>query len=333
LIEVLVVVAIIALLAAILIPSLQRAREAAKIASCKVNCKQIANMIATYQSEYKSFVPVLYNYPTNGSLNHDVNRAKRVAPARTCMLSVALRAYNKATTNVSKMIYSGGGTFDPEANWYQPEQSHDKRQEYEDRILPPYYICPFSRGKGPGDVVVQTDVKVEGKQGRVHYDITEWQGRHDTYHPWKWEGNIVRGQFPRSSVGRDGEMWPHDMCGWNEPICITDGRPKYSVISWSFAAPPNPSFETPPGFISIRQSIPKNLDNRHRKWLPSTAQRLRSASLSDATVLYCAQGKCMSLHYGIRNIDSHRSSTGGGTNTIFADSHVEWVKGEQIGWP
>jgi len=40
----------------------------------------------------------------------------------------------------------------------------------------------------------------------------------------------------------------------------------------------------------------------------------------------------MGYKYYVRNLNSHRSNLGGGTNALFADTHVEWVKGTQIGW-
>ena len=33
------------------------------------------------------------------------------------------------------------------------------------------------------------------------------------------------------------------------------------------------------------------------------------------------------------NPGSHRTSRGGGSPAIFADGHVEWVPGPNIGWP
>ena len=36
---------------------------------------------------------------------------------------------------------------------------------------------------------------------------------------------------------------------------------------------------------------------------------------------------------GRANIGSHRTGQGGGTNVIFADTHVDWVRGAQVGWP
>ena len=37
--------------------------------------------------------------------------------------------------------------------------------------------------------------------------------------------------------------------------------------------------------------------------------------------------------FGRCNVGSHRTGTGGGTNAVFADCHVEWIVGTRIGWP
>ena len=57
-----------------------------------------------------------------------------------------------------------------------------------------------------------------------------------------------------------------------------------------------------------------------------------AASLSDVTVFYCMQGMSMGTGRQIRNEGSHRSGGRGGTIAAFADTHVEWVPGLQIGW-
>jgi hypothetical protein len=36
---------------------------------------------------------------------------------------------------------------------------------------------------------------------------------------------------------------------------------------------------------------------------------------------------------GIANQGSHPKNGTGGSNVIFADTHIEWVTGRQIGWP
>jgi hypothetical protein len=75
----------------------------------------------------------------------------------------------------------------------------------------------------------------------------------------------------------------------------------------------------------------------HRKWDPQESRRVGSASLSDVTVVYCGQGEWTIFPDQGKNrranVGSHRMGDKGGTNTIFADTHVEWVLGTQIGKP
>ncbi|HOA72232.1 MAG TPA: prepilin-type N-terminal cleavage/methylation domain-containing protein [Phycisphaerae bacterium] len=291
LIEVLVVVAIIALLAAILMPSLAAARNMAKLTVDKANCKQIATMTAEYQTDFKSYVPIIYNYYANGSPNHE-------APARACWASVALRNYFPSLRNL-KGRTAGGYTFDPEKLW-----SNEMRQAYEDNILPQFWICPFSRGKGAGEVFVREDAK---------FKYWEWQGRHEHYQTWLWRP-IYRGTEP-------GGTWP------GGPGNAKRGVVQYSNITWN-AIPENGAGVNEPEF--------KN--TRHRKWETQDARKARSASLADLTAMFCAQGEHMvysgsSSKLGRVNVGSHRTFAGGGTNAIFADGHVEWVLGSRIGWP
>ncbi len=63
------------------------------------------------------------------------------------------------------------------------------------------------------------------------------------------------------------------------------------------------------------------------------ARLKQGGSLSTVTVVYCAIGEHVEM--GSRRIDvgSHLTGAGGGTNAILGDTHVEWVRGPQIGWP
>jgi len=329
LIEVLVVVAIIALLLAILIPSLQSAREQAKIACCTANCKQIATITTIYQAEYKGYVPVIFNY--GGLVQEDYLNGYS---ARSNWISVAFHAYDKGTKNLAGMqVSQGTQLMAGESAFFKPQErwSVAKRQDFEDRVIPKYYICPFVREKGGGLINTGT-THMLGQQCKTY----EWRGKHNSYHPWMWEGRIVRG-YPAtsSSLKPDGEFWRNDLCGHTVKYCKTDGRPKYSVLSWNRVHMASRcKYTPPPGFIDGygSEATRERIENSHRKWSAQDAQRQRSGSLSDVTVLHCIQGQTLGYHFKVWNKDSHRSNQGGGTVTVFADSHVGWVKGTQIGW-
>jgi len=351
LIEVLVVVAIIALLAAVLIPSLQRAREMAKIASCAANCKQIATITATYRSEFKGYVPILFNYGAEERGYHDFSEHF----AMNSYLPVAFRNYDKGTKNLANM------TVDPsvlpqlvsgESPFFLPDQtwSKNKRLDFETRIMPDHYACPFGRENG------SAEFKFLGQQniyGGV-FDMSECDGPINAYVTWMWEGRVVKNRPTRNWQGTE-HRFPNDNYPSNPVEGPIDGRPKYSVLSWSFIKYVENSYPygSPPGFIGYKSAdglhrtlnagggtIPKVL-RMHRKWKINDAQRQRAASLSEVTTVYCHLGNHTSNPAGryehnniiqIRNPESHRTNKGGGTNVIFADTHVEWVKGTQVGW-
>ena len=289
LIELLVVVAIIALMVAILLPSLRAAREQAKVTIDKANCKQIGNITATYETEYGGYVPILYNYYANGAGAHD-------APARACWLSVALR---QQLPSAAKLKLKTGGKFDPEVIW-----NNQLRQEYEDKVMPDFFVCPFARGKGPGEVYVTEDAQ---------FRYYEWQGRHENYQTWLWT-RMIRGTQP-------GNPWP------GGPGPTQRGVLKYSNATWNMIPPGNPNHEA-------NTDEYRNL--RHRRWDEADA-RLVESTLPELTVMFCAQGEHMVHQHDSRvgrvNVGSHRATVGGGTNVMFADTHVDWVVGTRIGWP
>jgi len=338
LIEVLVVVAIIAILAAILIPSLQIARLQAKIASCKANCKQIATITVTYKAEYKGYVPVLFNY--GGLVEEGRFNVPNPFAARTTWLPVAFHSYDNGTKNMTRIKVSNETAtklkagesiyFNPQEGWSIP-----KRQDFENRIMPKYYLCPFIREKGDGLMYTGT-TNMLGQQCLAY----EWRGKHSSYHTWCWEGRIVCGKAATSSTTNPGgEYWKDDRCGASVEFCMTDGRPKYSVLSWNrVRMDDRVDYTAPPGFILITagggniSSIKDTIENSHRDWNVQDAQRQRAGSLSEVTVLHCIQGQSMGYHFSVMNKGSHRTSQGGGTVVAFADSHVEWVKGTQVGW-
>jgi len=324
LIEVLVVVAIIALLAAILIPSLARAREQAKIASCKANCNQIGKLVAIYQTEYQGYVPVVFN-PMAGPI-HDV-------PARTTLLSLALRAYNKNLGRIQQVQAECDSTyFDPEIIWdptvVDPRDDYPKRYEYETKFAPDYHVCPFVRDKGTFDRISLPE--------RDQYNVWAHTGRFESYWTWLWEGDTVKGLKPVSGWGE--ETHP------NDPY---DGRPKYSTLSFNYATSENITDVkgrlnyVPPSAKYIKDQprkpvngVPINtLTYYHRRWKSNDARRLRSGSLSELTTIFCSMGNFMQLMYEIYNPEGHRGNSGPGTNVVFADAHVEWVKGTRVGWP
>jgi len=307
LIEILVVVAILALLMAILLPTLQQARTQAKVGVCKANSKQIAIAFCQYQAENNEYVPVMFNYFANGDGRHS-------APARACWLSVALRKFDKGTANLKERY---GGQFDPEAVW-----NNSRKNAYENQAMPAHFACPFERYNGDGRETASVSPQ---------FRYFEWRGRFESYHTWLWQ-DIVRGD---TSV--HDEPWP------GGPGPSLNGVPQYTAFSWNRVQvnatfPNGDPIENPPDYFPAGAYVTDPSKTAYRKWTEGDVRRMRSGSLGSTTVVYCAQGEHMLLTgvgnpVGRANVDSHRRGGSGSTNAIFADSHVESVKGTRIGWP
>ncbi len=310
LIEVLVVVAIIALLLAVLIPSLARAREQARLTTCMANCKQIALSVASYQTEEKGYVPVMFNYAAS------VLNASN-PPARACWVSVALRRYDRGTARLKQQY---DGQFDPEAVWNMATKN-----AYEAKAMPQHFACPFEREKGAG---------YERVWDQDAFRVYDKRGRFESIQTFLWE-NIIRGQVPKH-----GRAWPDGTAG--------RGVPKYPAFTWnrvstsqSNMASSFPDGELVPdidGSLFVGTSAIAPSKRAYRRWTDGDVRRLRAGGFSGVTVAFCAQGEHIlgdqpPGKIGWANPGSHRTSAGGGTNAIFADTHVEWVPGTQIGWP
>ncbi|UCD30701.1 MAG: type II secretion system protein [Planctomycetota bacterium] len=322
LIEVLVVVAIIALLMAILLPSLQQARNQAKNLTCKANCKQIGTIMAAYQSEYKGYVPVMFSFAEG---EFPVSKGSQ-APMRVAYLSLAFRNYDARTRGLKSKT---NGLLDPDKKWPTPDThikypgtDHYYVDEYFQRFMPDYYVCPFEREKADATTI-----------GNYDSGIVRYGGRRDCYITNQWEKNYYLrganiGDYPARNTLTTG-----------------DGYIKYTATTWNRMKPqhyPNENIYFYDGkrlpFISnsVKLDHPQKCRvsaNAHRRWTASDMRRLRCASTSEITVAIC----CMGEHFTQRgsqriNRGSHRTANGGGTNAIFGDSHVEWVKGTQICW-
>lgn len=307
LIEVLVVVAIIALLISILLPSLAKARNQAKMVLCQANCKQTANATATYQAEEKGLVPVLFNYAAFKISNE--------MPARACYMSVALRKYAPQTVRLSSRY---GGKFNPEIWWSVPT-----RAEYETKVLPEHYACPFQRGRG---YVPQPTPRTEGI-----FNIYEYTGKYESMQTWLWE-NVIR----------DRQM---NIPEWR-PSDHLKGYAKFTAFSWNRVkiesgdrATFSDGMTVPniPNSYSVITKLEK-AKVAYRQWTTQDCRRMRVAGFGMATVSFCAAGEHLLAGQpgnliGRNNIGSHPTGQGGGTNVIFADSHVEWVPGTRVGCP
>jgi prepilin-type N-terminal cleavage/methylation domain-containing protein len=187
-----------------------------------------------------------------------------------------------------------GGIYDPETSW-----TDAVRAEYENEKLPEFFVCPFLRGDGPRydlDPVFGT----KGSKPVLHLG---WGGRYESYHTWLWD-----------FVHKGTQLLPD-----TQPTAEV----RYSVLTWHNGT--------------------DNTDD-HRNWERVGDRRnavegnlMPPPSTSELTVVYCGAGEFTPFPKGgfdrRANVGSHASSGVGGTHAIFADTHVEWIPGTEIGKP
>lgn len=281
LVEMLSVVSIVALILSLLLPALARARTQAKITTCQANIRQLGMLVSMYQAESADFVPLLFDYWSNLALAGS-------KPAEQCWLSVALRRYDSQTRNLDAK------RFDPTICWPDPPVAGLPRvQEYQRKVMPELYSCPFERGNPawPTNPV---------RDDRGDYWELRFGGRWESYHTWTDPPPLL-GRWKPGPLAKYDQMYP---------------------------------------------TLHFNRGGRHRKWNWRDAKAAGRGSLAELTTVFCAQGEFMSTVHAPAiscscspmrpfwaNIGSHRQGHQGGTNALFADTHVEWIPGHRIGSP
>jgi prepilin-type N-terminal cleavage/methylation domain-containing protein len=297
LVELLVVISIIALLMAILLPALSKARYTAKMMVCSSNLKQIGTLVSTFQADNDGQVPVMLNRFTPMS-------ATPPFPARSRLLSVAMYRYSGETRNLSSI---DNGVYDPDKDWGNSQDNRTK-PAYFKNYLPKIFVCPFLIGTKvvPGNDFV-AGPPVTFPNGTSFRQMIR-TGLGESYVPWCWE--LVR-----------DEVYTQ-----NHPLGLPNGSPKFGALSWN-------------AYPQLQSTDFKLLDRSPVMWNKSHLMRIKAGSMADASILYCEQGETDNYAAGsnpdnaIYNYGSHRKFGKGGTNTLMADMHLEWVEGTRIGWP
>jgi prepilin-type N-terminal cleavage/methylation domain-containing protein len=296
LVELLVVISIIALLMAILLPALSKARYAAKMIVCTSNLKQIGTLVSSYQTDNDGMVPVMLNRFTPMGVTP-------LFPAKSRLLSVALYRYSSETRNLSSI---DRGVYSPDKDWGNSQDTHTK-PDYFKKYLPKIFVCPFLIGTkvAPGDdfIAVPT-VNLNG----TPFNSMIRTGIGESYVTWCWE------------LERDHPYTP------NHPLGLPNGTPKFGALSWN-------------AYAQFQTTDYKQLERAPVMWNKTHLLRVKANSMSEATILYCEQGETDNYaggsnpDNGIYNYGAHNKFGKGGTNTLMADTHVEWVQGTRIGWP
>ena len=292
LVELLVVIAIIATLLSILMPSLNLARNQARLLTDSANAKQIGTLTATYRASNNNYVPMVGN--------------RFSKTAGTSLLSVAFRDYIGGLTKLPDDL-------SPDKDWHT---LNNKVLKYNDKYLPNFFSCPFGRGKAASGKPMALNKTV--KIGSTTFPLLSMgDGKFDSYQ--------VSGDAGRETSTGSGLFYgSKGMRYMAHPWGMPHGTLKYALLPWNADV--------------IKNLIPESeIKNEGRvvkyptKWSGTELKKVRACGESDAIVAWCSLGEFMDW-YGIFNYKSHMKKKIGGTTALFADTHVEWVPGTQIGW-
>lgn len=186
----------------------------------------------------------------------------------------------------------------PQGNW-----DNAKLEEYVEHYLPEYFVCPFVRGLSREIEMTTGSVTIQGQT----FATQNRKGYSESYGIWRWARK-------RGTV-----LTP------NHPLGLPHGSMKYGTVPWN-------------NFINMNTASIDELIKKPIAWSSKLYSRIGAAGPAEATIFFCEQGEHDNYSAGshpangIFNYGSHKRGRGG-TNTTFADGHVEWVVGTQIGWP
>lgn len=189
-------------------------------------------------------------------------------------------------------------------DWFQSigGNSGNDYKEYVNKYLPEYFMCPLIRKKS----VVDDEWQFDGvKIGRFTYTNITRRWKSDSYVTWLWQ--IPKGYDNRYSLKPSKYSYS------------SDGIAKYATMVWhgGYEKGVDPLYR----FSEVKDS-PTRWESQDN-----------GSSPAESTVVYCNQGQFDNHTFTLYNYGSHPKHNRGGTNAIFADLHVGWVDGMNIGWP
>jgi prepilin-type processing-associated H-X9-DG protein len=178
---------------------------------------------------------------------------------------------------------------------FNPTRSwtNPKKGKYAEEYLPEQFICPFSVGKAAQENPWFFTGLVYGGTLPNYTRM----GKEESYGTWIWKLD----DFKNFTTYPTGDK--------------SDGRPKFLVMPWHSA-------------FQITDYSDQSYEVLKQYPVRWGSQKCR---LSETTVAFCQKGQWDGWRV-VRNYGSHKKRNEGGSNAVFADGHVEWVKGTKIGW-
>ena len=236
----------------------------------------------------------LHQVDNNGRVPVLFNRFAPDVPARSELLSLALSDYWLSGSLPSAI--------DPEGQWVT--NNSPILADYMTKHLEKFFVCPYVRSKSPELTFLPGNVTI----GNKTYKTMEQRGYYESYSVWRWDR-------PKGT-----EMVA------DHPLQAPHGIMKYGTVSWNGRSEYDIS--------DVRVLLEKPVSWTGGKFF----RRAKSGGPGGATIFYCEQGQTdnysdVLTNGAIFNYGSHKKKGTGGTTAAFADGHVEWVPGTQIGWP